>query len=254
MRGFGMTRFGKMMLRAGLAAMAVGIAGSAQAAEYIITNRGTVFNNFNTGRGAEFFGATSTNSLEGARFEAVFHFTFPGPGVSTSCGANCSQFETGGRFGFPNSAISANLTINGISRSIDGNLESYVTKLNVTSPSIFDFLQAVASERQGLITNTLTIQAAALENMFLTTNFDELFLYPRLGDPSGVGNFYFVNGITSQSTRGDLRSDYLRWELAPLSGAVPEPATWAMMIAGFGLVGGAMRRKRGQTVKVGYAA
>jgi hypothetical protein len=24
---------------------------------------------------------------------------------------------------------------------------------------------------------------------------------------------------------------------------VPEPATWAMMIAGFGLVGGAMRRR-----------
>jgi hypothetical protein len=27
-------------------------------------------------------------------------------------------------------------------------------------------------------------------------------------------------------------------------GAVPEPATWAMLIAGFGLVGGAMRRRR----------
>jgi hypothetical protein len=26
--------------------------------------------------------------------------------------------------------------------------------------------------------------------------------------------------------------------------AVPEPATWAMMIAGFGFVGGALRRRR----------
>jgi len=26
--------------------------------------------------------------------------------------------------------------------------------------------------------------------------------------------------------------------------AVPEPASWAMMVAGFGLVGGAMRRRR----------
>ncbi len=26
--------------------------------------------------------------------------------------------------------------------------------------------------------------------------------------------------------------------------AVPEPATWTMMIAGFGLVGGALRRRR----------
>lgn len=31
-------------------------------------------------------------------------------------------------------------------------------------------------------------------------------------------------------------------------GAVPEPATWAMMILGFGLVGGAMRRRTRQTV------
>ncbi len=30
---------------------------------------------------------------------------------------------------------------------------------------------------------------------------------------------------------------------APTS-AVPEPATWAMMIAGFGVVGGAVRRRR----------
>jgi hypothetical protein len=30
--------------------------------------------------------------------------------------------------------------------------------------------------------------------------------------------------------------------------AVPEPATWAMMIAGFGLMGGALRRRRAQAV------
>jgi hypothetical protein len=39
--------------------------------------------------------------------------------------------------------------------------------------------------------------------------------------------------------------------------AVPEPATWALMIAGFGLVGGAMRRRRtataGATTIVRYA-
>ncbi|MBS0504308.1 MAG: PEP-CTERM sorting domain-containing protein [Proteobacteria bacterium] len=33
--------------------------------------------------------------------------------------------------------------------------------------------------------------------------------------------------------------------------AVPEPATWAMMIAGFGFVGAAMRRRR-RTVQVSF--
>ena len=31
------------------------------------------------------------------------------------------------------------------------------------------------------------------------------------------------------------------------AGAVPEPATWAMMLMGFGLVGGAMRRRKVST-------
>jgi PEP-CTERM motif len=36
-------------------------------------------------------------------------------------------------------------------------------------------------------------------------------------------------------------------------GGIPEPATWAFMILGFGLVGGAMRSARRQTVRVTYA-
>jgi len=33
-----------------------------------------------------------------------------------------------------------------------------------------------------------------------------------------------------------------------LGGAVPEPASWALMLGGFGLVGGAMRSRRRQAV------
>jgi hypothetical protein len=40
--------------------------------------------------------------------------------------------------------------------------------------------------------------------------------------------------------------------LNPFFGAVPEPETWAMMIMGFGFVGGAMRRRSGST-KVTFA-
>jgi PEP-CTERM motif len=38
--------------------------------------------------------------------------------------------------------------------------------------------------------------------------------------------------------------------LNPFFGAIPEPQTWAMMIVGFGFVGGAMRRR---TTKIAYA-
>ena len=38
-----------------------------------------------------------------------------------------------------------------------------------------------------------------------------------------------------------------------VTAAVPEPATWAMMIAGFGLVGFAMRRRQKMAVRVAHA-
>jgi len=39
-----------------------------------------------------------------------------------------------------------------------------------------------------------------------------------------------------------------------VSGGVPEPATWALMLLGFGAIGTAMRRRRAATVAVGFAA
>lgn len=61
----------------------------------------------------------------------------------------------------------------------------------------------------------------------------------------GQGNLYFTTLITDGP-----RADY---QLAnQITSAVPEPATWMMMILGVGAIGGALRRRR-QQAKVTFA-
>ncbi|WP_419809195.1 PEPxxWA-CTERM sorting domain-containing protein [Sphingomonas sp.] len=57
-------------------------------------------------------------------------------------------------------------------------------------------------------------------------------------DRGGPGNTYFNDSTLFSGT---------------ISGAVPEPATWALMIVGFGAVGGAMRRRSAVRTNVSFA-
>ena len=57
---------------------------------------------------------------------------------------------------------------------------------------------------------------------------------------AATGSFTSVS-ISSDVQLGDVRQ--VRITAGPLTGAVPEPGTWAMMLLGFGAVGYSMRRK-----------
>ena len=60
-----------------------------------------------------------------------------------------------------------------------------------------------------------------------------------------AGSFMFNIGTDSADNLGPL-VDNLQLDITSNVGAVPEPATWAMMILGFGLVGGFMRRRKSE--------
>lgn len=109
-------------------------------------------------------------------------------------------------------------------------------------------------------------------NTNANVNFDALVTF---GDGStelydldiiGFPNFQFF-GITSDdlissiafgpdggtTQAGSFGIDNLTIGDMGAMGAVPEPATWAFMIFGFGAIGGALRRGRKAHVKVSYA-
>lgn len=68
-----------------------------------------------------------------------------------------------------------------------------------------------------------------------------------VGAGSGALTTYhaFADNVVLGTTAGNTTYNF---ELAA-AGGVPEPATWAMMIGGIGMVGGAMRRRRTVTVR-----
>lgn len=65
---------------------------------------------------------------------------------------------------------------------------------------------------------------------------------------SVIGGDAAYVGFTSATGSGYENHDIVNWQFrdtfAPITSDVPEPANWAMFIAGFGLIGAALRRRR----------
>jgi hypothetical protein len=121
----------------------------------------------------------------------------------------------------------------------------------------------------GISGNSILAQPTTLNWPSITLNFDHVLgTWPTTADGftgGSVSESQYFNGINSYLTFGNLdtlsvtvfdgdpRSQstgpILRWTAVtdtapqPPTDSVPEPAGWAMMISGFALLGGALRRK-----------
>lgn len=83
-------------------------------------------------------------------------------------------------------------------------------------------------------------------------------LFAALGDGSVVFGLQDVDPFDNffdftQGVDGGLINVGTGPIITPPSAAVPEPTTWAMMMIGFGAVGGSLRRRRKANVKVSFA-
>lgn len=129
-----------------------------------------------------------------------------------------------------------------------------------------DCLTAPAYSYDGWLTGTFvhdgTTDATTVHNLtfFGITGNVQIWLYDAsnnlIGAPTSIGytadaNYYgneeptyVYNGpVGVASFQANFGYDAFR-TLSFDSGAVPEPASWALMLGGFGLVGGVMRRRR----------
>lgn len=101
-----------------------------------------------------------------------------------------------------------------------------------------------------------TLAANSVIGFYITSTGPGSVRYTNGGPLGGVratdGDLTILNGVGKDYAFG---SNFVPRSFSGsiTFAAVPEPATWAFMIFGFGAIGGAMRRQRKANVKVSYA-
>ena len=107
---------------------------------------------------------------------------------------------------------------------------------------------AVASSVSNLWNFATNFQIASSTQYFF---YSDALLAPLLGNAAAPGESYF---FTASATGGFIQAagNNINFTVNGL-GAVPEPATWLMLILGFGTVGAGMRRAKGVRTSVAFA-
>lgn len=135
----------------------------------------------------------------------------------------------------------------GVDPTITGNAYVHGTANQFAIDTTSDFLVTQANNA-GTLTSVGSLGVAVGPRTAFDIDFD------GTGYIMDANRFYTVNLQTGQAT---LVGTSQRAIFGIAIQAVPEPGTWAMMILGFGLVGGAMRRRsasaKASRVKLTYA-
>lgn len=146
------------------------------------------------------------------------------------CGPGCASNGTTALYSFNESSVTFDLAGGGLFSLLS--LDAAQTFLGYDRPLT---LTLTGSRADGDISTTITVGARAAESFssFSFANFTSLSSLTITGSQE-FPEFAIDNVVLSAA-------------------AVPEPATWGLMILGFGAVGGAMRRRRSVTAKVHFA-
>lgn len=156
---------------------------------------------------------------------------FTAPAGVTFTGASGIQ-ANGSAWGFNNTTDGTQTAFiqsyDGIGGAIDIALSGLTTATNYT-------VNFLAAQRPGYLANPFTVSVDGTTQAFTATN---AAFTPYAATFVATGSTATLS-FTGSALPGDGGVGIDAISVT----AVPEPATWAMMIGGFGLVGGAMRRR-----------
>ena len=217
------------------------IAQPAAAATILITYTGTVTDGTDA---AGLFG-TSNPDLANEKFTSVYTLTYPTSGAYEDNLQGLHQIYGGNYLLQPTpSPLSGQLTINDHTVSVDGQYSGQHTLIGpADNPSFYkgnvsEILDAAYSNPNTYLYNV--VQNISGDNFMLSLNFADEFSRTVIQSDYSKGNFKVTND-SGQSTFANFKN--LTVSVQEVS-AVPEPATWGMMIFGFGIAGVTLRVRR----------
>lgn len=149
--------------------------------------------------------------------------------------------------GRPTPILFADLSINGVTKRISGNWQGQITAGAFANGPFLNYLVGhIAWQREDLpsLSVNSTYQIFVLTDP-ATRNLASLQPEIAVSVP-WWGNTIWIRETHASAPANNIDVYALMQGPATLqiTNAVPEPASWAMMIAGFGLTGGALRRRR----------
>ena len=182
-----------------------------------------------------FLAAMALSAVASSASATVFMYTFTGTGGTTASGTLNATANGGGSYTATSGTI---IDVGPISPGPGSLIPNPSAPGATTSPSVFFIYDNQAIPGQDpLLTSA---------GLLFMIGGNEVNIFYDLGNYELFSN----NGI--QGATGGAGGSFEFGTFTLTQAAVPEPATWAMMMLGFGMIGFAARNRR-QQVRVTYA-
>jgi len=192
--------------------------------------------------GVRLVGTTATPFGDAGTGNSQFRsFTLADLGISTASASNLSQLGLIVNLAEPGSESPPSVTTAMSALATNANLANAIT-LNVYSATGALLEQHTAAS--GLTLNQVAAGLGGSGIVFGLTPAEQLQLFTTLN--ANAGNEIFTVGATFANAQGGPETI----SAVHLTGAVPEPSTWAMLILGFFSVGFMAYRRRSHGVSV----